>query len=93
MDLDTFIGWTVAIACATWLACHYLGPWLMTLAGRHVDRMVADALAVIDAEDDWLGDVIGLDETPIYSATAAYIAEHAAAGLDDEWAELNGGAS
>lgn len=52
--------------------------------------MTADEEA---AWDEWVRQAPGLDETPIWSATAAYIAEHQAADIDREWAEMNGDAS
>lgn len=89
------LGWPLAAIGAVWLLIHgaqVFGRWLLRLADVHVDQAVAKALADGEVEwDEWLADVPGLDETPIYTATAAHIAEHAAARLDDEWAALNGG--
>lgn len=55
-------------------------------------------LAAMTAEeerawDEYVRQAPGFDETPIWTATAAYIAEHQAADLDREWAEMNGDAS
>lgn len=90
-DLDTIIGWTLVGISAAYVARCILRA-LDDLAGRHVDQMVTDALNNInDTDDDWLDwDVIDLDPTPTYPATAEHIAKWAADDVDREWAELNG---
>ena len=63
-------------------------------SGEAVDRMVADALESLtadDLDDDWdqhVAEALALAETPIYDALAALLARD----LEDEWAELNGDA-
>ena len=43
------------------------------------------------ADVEWDMIRAAVEDTPIYSETAAYIAQHAAADLDREWADINRG--
>lgn len=71
----------IAVAIAG-LAIYLYGLWLDTPS---VDEMVARALA--DEEDAVLRMA---NEDRIGPAAAAWLAQHGAADIDREWAELNG---
>jgi hypothetical protein len=48
----------------------------------HVDQALADGW------DAWVETALLMSETPIYDATAAHIAAHEAADLDNEWRDV-----
>lgn len=107
-DLRYVIATALLIWAAAWVACKVLG-WAAEEVARHAIDALADdaewwseptrAEVEADMRDDaagWerlLAAVEGIEPTPIYNATVRHIAHHAAASIEDEWAEMNGGAS
>lgn len=58
---------------------------------ERIDAMVQTALTVDDDYEQHVNDALAVCETPIYPATAAFIAAQAAVTIEDEWAEIADG--
>ncbi len=99
---------TLTPAAETWFAASVLAGCFVLMAvwtvrqvlrwsSEAVDRMVAEALGSLtadDLDDDWnqhVAEALALTETPIYEATAAHIAAQAAEAIDREWEQISTG--
>lgn len=107
-DLRYVIAAALLIWAAAWTIAKVYA-WSCAEVDRMVSEALDEAAAdfaeptraqvEVDMRDDaagWerlLAAVEGIEPTPIYNATVRHIAHHAAASIEDEWAEMNGGAS